>query len=124
MIPINENFISQHILGDCFDVLRNIPDNSIDLVLTDPPYEISQDNDGMPGGCWGKPGDKGYMKRPELDFGEWDKTPLDLSTLFSELYRIETFWNCYLLLRHLEDHSIEGSFITIQSTSLMYMAKD
>ena len=88
MISMNENFISQHILGDCFDVLRTISSNSIDLVLTDPPYEISQDNDGMLGGCWGKPGDKGYMKRPELDFGEWDRTPLDLSKLFSELYRV------------------------------------
>lgn len=88
MIQIDDNFISRHILGDCFDVLKNTPNNSIDLVLTDPPYEISQTNDGMPGGCWGKPGDKGYMKRPELDFGEWDKSPLDLPKLFDELYRI------------------------------------
>ena len=27
------------ILGDCFDRLRNIPDESIDLVFLDPPYE-------------------------------------------------------------------------------------
>ena len=26
--------------GDCLDVLRDIPDHSIDLVLTDPPYNI------------------------------------------------------------------------------------
>lgn len=26
------------ILGDCLDVLKNIPDNSIDLVVTSPPY--------------------------------------------------------------------------------------
>lgn len=25
-------------LGDCEDVLRNIPDNSIDLIFTSPPY--------------------------------------------------------------------------------------
>lgn len=84
----DSSFISQHILGDCFDVLHKLPDNSIDLVLTDPPYEISQISDGMPGGCWGKPGDKGYMKRPELDFGEWDKVPLDLNSLFQQLYRV------------------------------------
>lgn len=88
MIQISNTFISQHILGDCFDVLAKIPDNSIDLILTDPPYEISQPTDGMPGGCWGKPGDKGYMKRPELDFGEWDKIPIDLPTLFKEFYRV------------------------------------
>jgi site-specific DNA-methyltransferase (adenine-specific) len=33
--------INQIIHGDCFDVLKNIPDNSIDLILTDPPYGLS-----------------------------------------------------------------------------------
>lgn len=27
-------------LGDCLDVMENIPDDSVDLVLTDPPYGI------------------------------------------------------------------------------------
>ena len=27
--------------GDCLDVLRTLPDNSIDSVVTDPPYGIS-----------------------------------------------------------------------------------
>ncbi len=26
------------ILGDCLDVLRNIPNNSVDLIVTSPPY--------------------------------------------------------------------------------------
>lgn len=26
------------IYGDCLDVMSNIPDNSVDLVLSDPPY--------------------------------------------------------------------------------------
>jgi len=30
--------INQIIHGDCFDVLQQIPDNSIDAVITDPPY--------------------------------------------------------------------------------------
>ncbi|MEB3214618.1 MAG: hypothetical protein VKL39_24930, partial [Leptolyngbyaceae bacterium] len=25
-------------LGDCLDLMKNIPDQSVDLVLTDPPY--------------------------------------------------------------------------------------
>lgn len=50
----DSSFISQHILGDCFDVLHKLPDNSIDLVLTDPPYEISQISDGMPRGLLGQ----------------------------------------------------------------------
>ena len=26
--------------GDCFDYLNNIQDNSVDLLLTDPPYNV------------------------------------------------------------------------------------
>jgi len=29
---------SKVILGDCFEVIKNFPDNSIDLIFTDPPY--------------------------------------------------------------------------------------
>ena len=32
--------------GDCLEVLKNIPDNSIDLIATDPPYLISGTNGG------------------------------------------------------------------------------
>ena len=33
---------SKLILGDCLEVMQDIPDNSIDLVLTDPPYGTTQ----------------------------------------------------------------------------------
>ena len=26
--------------GDCLELMKNIPDNSVDLLLTDPPYGI------------------------------------------------------------------------------------
>lgn len=26
--------------GDCLEIMKDIPDNSIDMVLTDPPYGI------------------------------------------------------------------------------------
>lgn len=29
--------------GDCFEILKNIPDGSIDLILTDPPYNVGKD---------------------------------------------------------------------------------
>lgn len=32
--------VNQIIHGDCFDILKNIPDKSIDAVITDPPYGI------------------------------------------------------------------------------------
>ena len=30
-------------LGDCREVLATLPDNSVDAVVTDPPYELSDD---------------------------------------------------------------------------------
>ena len=34
-------------LGDCFEGLKGIPDKSIDLVVTDPPYKISTTGGGL-----------------------------------------------------------------------------
>ena len=34
------------IQGDCLEVMKNIPDNSVDLIATDPPYLISATNRG------------------------------------------------------------------------------
>jgi len=33
-----ENFKNKVICGDCLEVMKEIPDKSVDLVLTDPPY--------------------------------------------------------------------------------------
>jgi len=42
MVPIKKKMIEPNniYLGDCLDLMREIPDKSIDLVLTDPPYGI------------------------------------------------------------------------------------
>ena len=47
-----DNNVSYHIYNkDCLDVLKNIPDNSIDLIVTDPPYPTtSRGNAGNSGG--------------------------------------------------------------------------
>lgn len=34
--------MSEIIEGDCLEVMRRLPDSSIDLVVTDPPYKVSQ----------------------------------------------------------------------------------
>ena len=31
---------------DCLKILRTMPDQSVDLVITDPPYEVSATNGG------------------------------------------------------------------------------
>ena len=38
-----ENFLNKIILGDCLEVMKDIPDNSIDLVITSPPYDNLRD---------------------------------------------------------------------------------
>jgi len=35
-----DKYLNKIICGDCLEVLKGLPDNSVDLVLTDPPYGI------------------------------------------------------------------------------------
>jgi len=39
-----DDYINQVIQGDCLDVMRNIPDKSIDMILSDPPYGVNIDD--------------------------------------------------------------------------------
>jgi len=55
---------------DCVLGLNNIPDNSVDLVITDPPYGISKELN-----CKGKR--LGTTAKLDFNFGEWDKFNLD-----------------------------------------------
>ena len=43
--------------GDCLELMKNIPDGSVDLVVTDPPYEICTSGAGLY-----KQSDKRYIK--------------------------------------------------------------
>ena len=55
--------------GDAFDILKEIKDESIDLILTDPPYGIANDAKITRG----KNTMKFKGKDITHDFGEWDK---------------------------------------------------
>ena len=68
------------IFDDCFNYLSKIEDNSIDLILTDPPYDISKKS-GFSSGKLSK------FNQISIDFGYWD-TEIDLDTLFKEYYRV------------------------------------
>ena len=66
--------------GDCLKYLCNIPDNSIDLILTDPPYNIAKYSTGnipLPG-------------RTALnnDLGEWDLKPIEPMRLLDDFKRV------------------------------------
>jgi site-specific DNA-methyltransferase (adenine-specific) len=60
--------------GDCLELMKNIPDNSIDLVLVDPPYGTMK---GAPLDGWKNRG----------DCAEWDK-PLPTKEMFEEISRV------------------------------------
>jgi len=56
--------------GDCLDLMKEIPDKSIDLVLTDPPYGVKRDKgfEGFEGfGGFGTP-----IARRRYESDEWD----------------------------------------------------
>jgi len=73
---------------DCFDYLKKIPSNSVNLILVDPPYLISRasgfsnTNDNTSDEL------KLRFGKISIDFGDWDKVDLDWDLLFSEYYRI------------------------------------
>ena len=39
-----EDYINKIIQGDCLEIMKGIPDNSVDLVVTSPPYNVGKNN--------------------------------------------------------------------------------
>ncbi len=71
--------------ADCFAFLPSIPPASVDLVLIDPPYEVSRDTNFQSGKATGKNTDR---FRVSMDFGTWDNGFTGLDTVIREAYRI------------------------------------
>lgn len=70
---------------DCFDFLPTIKSNSVDLVLIDPPYEISRTSNFATGEITGRDTDR---FRISTEFGDWDKSFSGLNTVIEECYRV------------------------------------
>lgn len=69
----------------CFDYLTLIDSNSVDLVLIDPPYEVSRDTNFTAGEKTGRDVDRFRMS---MDFGNWDNNFSGLDVVIKECYRI------------------------------------
>lgn len=67
--------MSKVLHGDCLKLMKDIANNTIDLILTDPPYNIARKNNFK------------TMGRTGIDFGEWDKG-FDLFSYIDEIPRI------------------------------------
>lgn len=63
--------------ADCIDIMRSMPDNSVDLVLTDPPYGINRDKGSAGFGCA-----KGRTYK-----GNWD-SKIPSKEVFDEILRV------------------------------------
>lgn len=74
--------------SDSFEYLKNIESNSIDLILTDPPYLISKESNFKNYSDSASHLMKTKYGKHEIDFGDWDKDPLDLNILMKEFYRV------------------------------------
>ncbi len=79
---INTEQIEKYLLlnEDCFSALKKIPDNSVDLILTDPPYNIAKYSTGNIKFDW----------RSDInnDLAEWDLVELQPKDLINEFKRI------------------------------------
>jgi len=86
------DFINKIICGDCLETMKKIPDNSIDLVVTSPPYNLKNSTgNGMKAntksGKWaGAALQNGYSHHndcmPHDEYAKWQKNCL------TEMYRI------------------------------------
>lgn len=78
-----ENIILKHM--SCFDFLPTIKSKSIDLILIDPPYEVSRETNFQSGELTGKDTDR---FRISMNFGDWDENFYGLDVVIKECYRI------------------------------------
>lgn len=82
------NYIKQ---GDCLELLKEIPDNSIDLIVTDPPYILETDGAGM----FGKKADNYGGQRYVMKNIDFMKNGISENVL-DELIRVMKKINIYI----------------------------
>ena len=70
---------------DCFVFFKSIKSNSVNLVLIDPPYEVSRDTNFKSGQAKGIDVDR---FRISMNFGEWDFGFQGLDNIIKEAYRV------------------------------------
>ncbi|MCY4524003.1 MAG: hypothetical protein OXB84_04620, partial [Halobacteriovoraceae bacterium] len=68
------------IYGDCYKKLDQIKDQSVDLILTDPPYNLAGYSTGNIKAEW--------RKTLNNDIANWDKEALDIECLKKQFLRI------------------------------------
>lgn len=90
--------------GDCLEVLKSMPSESIDLIVTDPPYKTtSRGNAGNSGGMLQKEINK---KGQVFNFND-----IDCEKYASEFYRVlKDGSHCYIMTNHINLIHILNTF--------------
>lgn len=77
--------------GDCIELMKEIPDESIDLIVTDPPYKItSRGNGGNSGGMF----QKKIVNKGQV----FNNNDISIKDYLGEFYRmLKPQTNCYIM---------------------------
>ena len=77
--------------GDCLELIKKIPDKSVDMIVTDPPYKITARGNGGNSG--------GMFQKKEVNNGKVFKTnDLEIEDWLPELYRVlKEQSHCYIM---------------------------
>ena len=121
-----EDMLNTITLGDSYELIKDIPDKSIDLIIIDPPYEINQMNGG------------GMLKEKRIKtmFNELEKQQLNIGIdkkIFDNLLRVLKQPNIYIwcnktLIPKLIDyfvnkHKLKFDIITWHKTNAMPLCR-
>ena len=87
-------FLNKIILGDCIKQLKQLSDNTVDLIFADPPYNLSNNGFTCHAG-----------KRASVNKGQWDK-----SKGIEEDFEFHYNWilACKRVLKKMEAYGFQG----------------
>lgn len=88
--------VNKIILGNCIEEMKKLPNNSVDCIITDPPYMISQKGKSLGRKSLSYKSWKRNMD-VKLDFGEWDNFQSE-----EEFFNFTESWfkECVRILKH------------------------
>ena len=101
------NFQLHH--GDCLNIMKNIPNESIDLIATDPPYPTTaRGNAGNSGGML----QKDINKKGQV----FTHNNIDCSEYAPEFYRVlKDGSHCYVMTNHINLIKMLNTFIDVRT---------
>ena len=86
--------------GDCLELMKEIPDGSIDLIVTDPPYKVTaRGNAGNSGGM--------MQKKLSMQGKIFTHNDIEPSQYIPEFYRLlKDGTHCYIMTNHINLQNI------------------